>query len=572
MTVKEIIKKDPNGLIAQAYEFSKKAHAGQKRKTGEPFFVHPLAVAETLASWNMDEETIAAGLLHDIIEDTKTGKEELAKQFGETIVFLVDGVSKLGKIKYQGVASKISANAKIENLRKMILALSEDLRVVFVKLADRLNNMRTLGALPPVKQKRIALETEEIYAALTYRLGMQNLSGELHDLAFPYLYPKEHDWLLKHIPEKYEERRRYLERLEPRIKAALEKHGLEWSAIDFRAKRYSSLYKKLTRHNMDIDKIYDLVAMRIIFKNVADCYAALGVIHELFPPLPGRIKDYIAMPKPNGYRSLHTTVITEANKFVEFQIRTEEMHREDEEGVAAHWLYEQRKEGGKNYRNIQFVKEFHWVEQLRNWQEKYDNSMTDPEAFLHAMKVDFFKDRIFVITPKGEVLDLPVDSTPVDFAYHIHTTIGNTCVGTKVNGSFVPLDHSLHSGDVVEILTQKNKLPSEDWLKFVKTAGARDKIRVAITQKKGSLTSRRVPSGIELKLIIQDRFGLIQEITGAITRSHINIRRLQTIHQSGNQFPSIKLQCQITDKEKINKIILKLKKIKGVREISQTAI
>ncbi|MEK7093967.1 MAG: TGS domain-containing protein, partial [Patescibacteria group bacterium] len=378
--------------------------------------------------------------------------------------------------------------------------------------------------------------------------------------------------LLKHIPEKYEERKKYLEKLQPKIKATLEGRDIQWTSMDFRAKRYSSLYHKLLRHDMDVDKIYDLVAMRIIVKNVGDCYAALGVIHELFPPLPGRIKDYIAMPKPNGYRSVHTTVIAESNKFVEFQIRTEEMHRDNENGIAAHWLYEQQKNGVKKPKNEELSKELHWVDQLRNWQGKYESSVTDPEAFLHAMKVDFFKDRIFVITPKGEVLDLPVGSTPVDFAYHIHTAIGNTCVGAKVNASFVPLDHELRSGDIVEIMMQKNKLPSEDWLKFVKTDGARDKIRTTISQKKNTLTGRRIPTNTELKLTVQDRFGLLKEVTDTITRSHINIRHLQTVHQTGNHFPVLKLQCQTTDKEKVGKLILKLKKIKGVREISSVSI
>ncbi len=574
LTVKEIIKKDPEGLIAQAYKLSQKAHAGQKRKTGEPFFIHPLAVADILVSWNMDEETVVAGLLHDIIEDTPTSKEELTKQFGENIVFLVDGVSKLGKIKYRGVASKISAHTKIENLRKMILALSEDLRVIFIKLADRLHNMKTLGALPPIKQKRIALETEDIYATIAYRLGMQNLSGELHDLAFPYLYPKENEWLIKHVPEKFEERKKYLEKLLPKIKTALEEGDIKSPEIDFRAKRYSSLYHKLLRHEMDIEKIYDLIAMRIIVKSIGDCYAALGIIHKLFPPLPGRIKDYIAMPKPNGYRSLHTTVIADANKFIEFQIRTEEMHRENENGIAAHWLYEQRKKGAPETQKQtgDLNKELHWVEQLRNWQEKYEENATDPEAYLNAMKVDFFKDRIFVISPKGDVFDLPVGSTPVDFAYQVHTTIGNTCVGAKVNASFVPLDRKLRSGDIVEILVQKNKMPSEDWLTFVQTSGAKEKIRTALAQKKTSLSTRRLPSMVELKLTVQDRFGLLKEVTDTVTRSHINIRHLQTVHQAGNQFPVLKIQCQTTDKEKISKLSLKLKKIKGVREISSILI
>ena len=306
MDIKELIKKDPQGVIARAFAFAEKTHHGQTRKSGEPYFGHPLAAAETLASWHMDDATIAAGLLHDTVEDTGIPIETIKKEFGAEVAFLVNGVTKLGHFKYRGESSRAAAS-KAENLRKMVVALSEDLRVVFIKLADRLHNMKTLGALPIAKQKRIALETDEIYAPLAYRLGMYNLSGELQDLAFPYLSPKEYEWLLANTKEQYEKRLAYLEKFKPDVLRVLREHGIAPVEIEVRAKRYSSLYKKLLRHNMDMGRVYDLVAMRIIVATVPECYAALGVIHEAWPPVPRRIKDYIAMPKPNGYRSLHTT-------------------------------------------------------------------------------------------------------------------------------------------------------------------------------------------------------------------------------------------------------------------------
>ncbi|MCL4437464.1 HD domain-containing protein, partial [Patescibacteria group bacterium] len=391
MTVKELIQKSL--IIRKAYEFSEKAHAGQKRKSGEPYFVHPLAAAQSVLDWKLDETTIAAALLHDVIEDTNTTKEKVLAEFGPEITFLIEGVTKLGNIKYRGV------EAKAENLRKMILALSEDLRVVFIKLADRLHNMKTLSALPPQKQKRIALETAEIYAPLAYRLGMQNLSGELEDLAFPYLHPKEYEWLKENIKEEFNKRENYLLKIKPLIEKSLAEKGIIAIAIDFRAKRYSSLYKKLMRYDMDIEKIYDLIAFRIIVSTVEDCYAALGIIHQLWPPLPGRIKDYISMPKPNGYRSLHTTIIGPEEKKIEFQIRTKQMHEENENGIAAHWLYEQNK-GFENYTEKKSIKakteDVLWVRQLRSWQGKYQDLSDNPEEFLQSMKIDFFADRIFI--------------------------------------------------------------------------------------------------------------------------------------------------------------------------------
>ncbi len=567
MTIKETARKNPEGAIAQAFKFAERAHAGQKRKTGEPYFNHVLATAEILNDWHMDEATIVAGLIHDTVEDTPTTREEVKKLFGEEVAFLIDGVTKLGRIKYRG------AENKAENLRKMILALSQDLRVIFIKLADRLHNMRTLSILPPPKQKRIALETDEIYASLAYRLGMQNVSGELKDIAFPYLYPKEDKWLKENVADLYAHREQYLTQIKPILEKMLAEHHLHPLQIDFRAKRYSSLYHKLLRYNMDVDKIYDLVAMRVIMKNVSECYAALGVVHELWPPLFARIKDYIAMPKPNGYRSLHTTVIGPEERPVEIQIRTEEMHEENENGIAAHWIYhERRSEGGKTFKSPQkLAEEVGWVQQLRRWQSTHEQG-SDSEEFLEAMKVDFFKDRIFAITPRGDVIDLPEGSTPIDFAYHIHTQIGDSCVGAKVNGQFVPLDYKLHSGDLVEILMQKNKKPSEDWLKFVKTSGARDHIRAALRTKNSSFQKERRPTKTEFHVVVEDRVGLLKDITSVIARSHLNITNLRTNTSPGSRFPMDKIQCDTTDKRKIEKVILKLKRIEGVREVSYKLI
>lgn len=572
-SLEKLIKKEPKGLVARAAKFSEKAHRGQKRKSGEPYFCHPKAVAEILTKWNLDEATIAAGFLHDIVEDTPATHDEVEKEFGKEVTFIVDGVTKLGQIKYRGEASKISARTKAENLRKLFLALSEDLRVVFVKLADRLHNMRTLDALPHNKQRRIALETDEIYAPLAYRLGMHNISGELRDLAFPYLHPVENEWLEKNVPEAYEERRRYLEKLKPEVEKILKENKIKPLSVDFRAKRFSSLYSKLLRYDMDLTRIYDLVALRIIVKSISECYATMGIIHSLWPPLPGRIKDYIAMPKPNGYRSIHTTIIAPENKFVEIQIRTEQMHDENENGIAAHWLYKVHgdpKNGKMPLPTSRLAQEVQWVQQLRNWQEKSESINTDPDAYINAMKIDFFKDRIFAVTPKGEVLDLPVGATPIDFAYQIHTDVGNSCVGAKINDKFVSLDHELRSGDVVQIITQAKKKPSASWLKIVKTTGARDKIRAALNQDRKSIGGNRAPTRADIKITAEDRLGLLKELTAIITRSHIYINDLKTVTHPGNNFPNVKVQCETADRKKLDKLLLKLKKVRGVREVGYT--
>ncbi|MBI4159573.1 bifunctional (p)ppGpp synthetase/guanosine-3',5'-bis(diphosphate) 3'-pyrophosphohydrolase [Candidatus Wolfebacteria bacterium] len=465
------------GLLEKAFRIAEEAHKGQVRKSGEPYFRHVYFTALRLMEWRLDPPTIIAGFLHDIVEDTAYTLSDVRRDFGDEVVFLVDGVTKLGHIKYRGV------KAQAENLRKMILALSQDLRVVMIKLADRLHNMRTLDALPPVKQRRIAMETSEIYSPLAYRLGMQNLAGELEDLAFPYIHPEEYAWLEKNVTEKYEERERYLEKIKPMLAKALADNGILVLNIDFRAKRWSSLWKKLKRYDMNVEQVYDLVAKRIIVRTIEDCYAVLGVIHQLWPPLPGRIKDYIALPKPNGYRSLHTTVFCEDNRPTEFQIRTLEMHDEAENGIAAHWIYAESKTTsgyGEHKTQIAAKRKFAWVSQLRDWQKQFPGS----KEFLESLKIDFFRDRIFVITPKGEVIDLPAASTPVDFAYQIHSQVGDQCSGAKVNDRIVTLDHKLQSGDVVEILVQKSKRPSESWINFVKTATAKKRVRASLRAKK----------------------------------------------------------------------------------------
>ncbi|EKD24330.1 MAG: hypothetical protein ACD_81C00051G0002 [uncultured bacterium] len=559
-------------LLKKAYLTSQKAHENQKRNSGEPYFNHVFQTALTLASWDLDTATIAAGLLHDTVEDTSYKLETLQKDFGEEIAFLVNGVTKLGHLKYRTSVKTEHERMEhlAENLRKMILAISEDLRVVFVKLADRLHNMTTLGSVPSLKQKRIALETLEIYAPLAYRLGMQNLSGELEDLTFMYLHPEEYEWMKKNVSEQYEERVQYLERVEPLLRTALKKANIEPIKIDYRAKRLSSLYKKLLRSDMNLEQIYDFVALRVIVNTVEECYSALGMVHQLWPPMPGRIKDYIALPKPNGYKSLHTTVFCEDKRVTEIQIRTLQMHEEAENGIAAHWAYSQAKTskefiaGDKSFSVKQA--DLNWVNQLRNWQKDF----TGPDEFVQSLKIDFFKHRVFAITPKGEVIDLPTGSTPIDFAYQIHSEIGDHCVGAKVNNKMVPLDYQIESGDLVDILVQKNKKPSESWLKIAKTSAAKQHIRSVIRKETSVL--RKGPQ-LEIRITASDRLGLIKDISSVISRARVNILNLTNIHPpSKTAFPIIKILCDIDSKEKAEKLIFKLKAVNGVKEINYQLI
>lgn len=559
MTLESVIKQYnahfPNNtqgqeLIRRSAQFAKRAHKNQKRASGDDYFVHLIETAGRLARWKMGASCIAAGFLHDTIEDCGVNPSEIESLFGSDILFLIEGVTKLGTLKYR------EEKEGIESLRKMILAISRDLRVIFIKLADRLHNMKTLAYLPVQKQRRIALETLEVYAPLAYRLGMQGVAGELEDLAFPYTHPEQHTWLKKNVRESYEERDHYLRSVEPVVRQYLKKASIAPLSIDYRAKRLYSLYRKLFRYDMNLEQIYDLVALRIIVSTIEECYIVMGIIHQLWPPMPGRIKDYIALPKPNGYRSLHTTVFCVDNKPTEFQIRTMQMHEEAEHGAAAHWLYESRKESHQRSEPHTLTRELEWVRQLKEWQNQFPGS----KEFLEALKIDFFSDRIFVLTPKGRVVDLPAGATPVDFAYHVHTEIGNSCVGARVNGKIVTLDYQLQSGDVVDILTQKSKKPSENWLNFVKTDYAKKKIRTAVNKKIA------LPKKVELRITCRARIGLIKDVTTVISRNHLPVMKLETF--LNEKYPFIKIVLGTDSKEKAEHLVLKIKKINDIQEIS----
>ncbi len=455
--------------LKQAYDFAAEAHKDQKRASGEPYIVHPLATAFTLAGMHLPVDMIIAGLLHDVPEDTHRTLEEIRAAFGEDVERMVAGITKLGKIKYRGM------ERYLENLRKMFLAMAEDVRVVIIKFADRLHNLETLDAIAPKKQYRIALESLDIYAPIANRLGMGEMKGRLEDAAFRYVLPKEYEWTRNVMQTTVAQRNSYIESIMDKARQDLTATGVSFVEVHGRAKHLYSLYKKLLKNDRNIARIYDLIALRVIVPTVADCYAALGVIHGRWTPLKGRIKDYIAQPKPNGYRSLHTTVFCDDGEVVEFQIRTAEMHEASEYGIAAHWAYDERK--SKQGHGTGGAPAIDWMAQLAELQKE----ISDKKEYLRSLeevKIDIFKDRIFVFTPKGDVIDLPEDSTPVDLAYAIHTDIGNTCVSSKVNDEMSPLDRPLKSGDVVEIIFDKNrKGPNPDWLAFAKTRHARSKIR-----------------------------------------------------------------------------------------------
>ena len=481
MEARDIIEKLKNrsaeeiGLIEKAFRFAQEKHENEVRYSGEPYFTHPYAVAKTLADMHLDTNTIVAGLLHDVCEsapeeEKEARKKEIEKKFGKDVSFLVEGVTKLGKLRAHG------EERYLENMRRMFLSIAQDVRVVLIRLADRLHNMQTLSAIPQHKQKRIANETLEIYAPLAGRLSMGKLKGELEDLAFPYSYPAEYDALIDKIKERREHKEVYLAKVKYKLSEELKKAKISVVSVDARVKHVFSLYRKLQRHNNNLDEIYDIVALRVIVKNIEDCYAALGIVHKLWRPLPGKIKDYIALPKPNGYQSIHTTVFCLNGEITEFQIRTEKMHDEAEHGIAAHWAYTHQgkpKAGGTVSRSLK------WIAQIQEWQKEADGT----KEFLENLKIDVFKNRIFVFTPTGDVIDLPEGATPVDFAYLVHSEIGNHCAGAKINDKMTSLDHPLKNGDKCEILVQKNKKPSQSWLAFVKTNYAKSKIKAALEKK-----------------------------------------------------------------------------------------
>jgi guanosine-3',5'-bis(diphosphate) 3'-pyrophosphohydrolase len=452
-------------LIAKAYRFAEAVHQGQKRASGEPYLIHPLEVAQILTQMKMDVSSIAAGLLHDTIEDTLTPLEQIKKEFGSEVATLVDGVTKLGKIEFSSAEEK-----QAENFRKMIMAMARDIRVVLIKLADRLNNMRTLQYLPEERRLKIAHETMDIYAPLANRLGIQWMKVELEELSFKYLKTEIYNEIDSKMSPVRKEAESYIQRVTSILTPKLNEYDIPHK-IYGRLKHYFSIYRKMEAQNISFEQVHDLIAFRIIVEDIRQCYAVLGIIHELWTPVPGRFKDYIAMPKTNNYRSLHTTVICIDGERAEFQIRTQEMHEIAEKGIAAHWKY---KDDGSIEESDQ--QRFQWVQELLQWQK----DLKDPAEFLDTVKLDLFATDVYVFTPKGEVRELPHGSTPIDFAYAIHSDIGNQCIGARVNEKIVPLHYHLRSGDTIEILTQAHHKPSKDWLKFAVTSRARSKIRSVI--------------------------------------------------------------------------------------------
>ncbi len=448
-------------IVQKAYEFSQKHHSGQSRASGEPYLVHPLGVALVLAEMRMDPIAVAAGLLHDSVEDTSVTIVDIRKEFGEQVAHIVEGVTKISQIDF---ASREEQQA--ENLRKMMLAMVDDIRVVLIKLADRLHNMRTLEHLSPERQQKIAKETLEIYGPIAHRLGMGKIRGELEDLGFRYLDPIAYQQIHGAVESRRKQGEQFLARVEQILRDKLKEAGIT-AQVESRIKRLYSIHKKLLRQKISVDQVYDLYAMRIITRSLQDCYGVLGIVHNIWRPVPGRIKDFIAMPRPNFYQSLHTSVITEDGTPFELQIRTEEMHRTAEEGIAAHWKY---KDGAVSAQDEQRLA---WLRQVVEWQR----DVSDPNEFLSTLKIDLYPEEVYTFTPKGRVVVLPRESTPIDFAYSVHTEVGHSCVGAKVNGRMVPLRHRLHSGDIVEILTQPGHKPSRDWLAIVKSSRARNKIK-----------------------------------------------------------------------------------------------
>ncbi len=462
-------------IIQKAYTFSEKAHAGQIRRSGEPYISHPLSVAGILADLRLDVDTIVTGLLHDTVEDTHATLEDIRKEFGDSVAKLVDGVTKISLISF-----KTSTERQGENIRKMIVAMGKDVRVVLVKLADRLHNMRTLHHMPYEKQARIARETLEIYAPLASRLGISSIKIELEDLSFRYLHPDVYFQLAQKVQKQEKDQSHYIEEVRRLITDELEKGSFKSFEVQGRSKHLWSIYRKMANRNIEYEQVYDVLAFRVVVDTLSQCYEVLGHVHSLWKPIPGRFKDFIAMPKANNYQSLHTTVVGPGGERIEIQIRTRDMHLIAERGIAAHWKY---KEGGRVAEETS--QKFEWLKDLVNWHQQVRNA----DEFLDTVKTDLFESEIYVFTPKGDVREFPDGATPIDFAYAVHTEVGNKCVGARVNGRMVPLKHELQNGDTVEIVTSKTQSPSKDWLKFCVTTKAKNKIRFFIKeeQRKRSL-------------------------------------------------------------------------------------
>lgn len=540
--------------IKPAFEFAQETHKNEKRMSGEPYFTHPVSVSLHVAQLKLDADAISASLLHDVVENQGIKIETIKKRFGDEVAFLVEAVTKVDSVHYKGV------EREVESLRKMFLALAQDIRVVIIKLMDRLHNMETLEFQAPKKQQRIAEETLELYAPLADRLGIWEIKAKLEDLAFPFVNPQKYIWLKSQVESQRKHGKELLEKLRPRVEYELKKEGVKTEKILYRTKHLYSIWKKLLKYEMDFDRILDIVAMRIIVNNVADCYKTLGVIHKLWKPVPGRIKDFIALPKPNGYQSLHTTVFGPEKRIVDFQIRTTDMHKEAEFGIAAHWAYD---ESGKKKTVTKINdKKIEWVSRFQKWYQEHKNFPT--KDLLLDLKIDFFKDRIFALTPKGDVIDLPDGASPIDFAYHIHSEVGDRMFGAKVNGKMAQFSTILKSGDTVEILTQKNKKPTADWLNHTKTSLARNKIRSFL--KKRGQKPQEISETLEITVTAKDRVGILKECSEVFYRFKVNIDDLKTDFKD-KKYPKLIFSCKEPGSNSY-KILSSLKKIRGILNVA----
>jgi GTP diphosphokinase / guanosine-3',5'-bis(diphosphate) 3'-diphosphatase len=557
------IKPEERNFLKDIFDFAKKIHEGERRVSGEEYIIHPITVSLKLLELKLDTTSIAAGLLHDVVERDANALKVIQKKFGEELAFLVGAVTKVDKVRAHGV------ERTLESIRKMFLAVAQDIRVVMVKLMDRLHNMETLSWLPREKQERIARETLSLYAPLAERLGMWNLKAKLEDLSMRYIYPKEYYKIAEEIKIRVPERERYLKKIIPLVDTELKKENVAPKEISYRAKHLYSAWQKLERHEGDWKHIMDLVAARIIVKDIKDCYATVGILHKLWKPVPGEFMDYVALPKPNGYQSLHTRVFAERGVIVEFQIRTVEMHQEAEFGIAAHWAYSEL--GKPKFSKFKTIgKKFNWVGQLQKWQKELEKSRPSSEELLESLKIDFFKDRIFVLTPKGDVIDLPQGATPLDFAYHIHSEIGNRAAGAKINGKLVSFSRELLSGEIVEVITQKQKKPSKEWLSIVKTGLAKNRIRKALKLSPGDSFLTILEKPVEIQIYGRNRVGFIKDITNVFARYRINLQTLSA-ERSGSEAAPIRLAFVPKNKTEVDKIIKHLEKISGVLKIQSKA-